>query len=77
VTLLDAGALEAQPHADRFLDGRCEGLLGLGLRVVDFETAVGHLKASGVAVDERGTANGGRLGRIATDRTRGVNLYFC
>ncbi|MFA5027767.1 MAG: methylmalonyl-CoA epimerase [Candidatus Methylomirabilota bacterium] len=76
VTLLDAGALEAQPPAERFLAGRCEGLLGIGLRTADYGAAVGHLKSSAVAVDERAAA-AGRLARIDSDRTHGVNLYLC
>jgi methylmalonyl-CoA epimerase len=77
LTLLEAGALEAQPPAARFLSGRPEGLMGICLRVADLDAALGHLRGCGIAVELRGEQNGGRVARIDSDRTHGVNLYLC
>lgn len=56
--------------------GRSEGLLGVSLRVQDFDAAVQRLAESGVAVTVRRRANGRRLGRLETDRSHGVLLLI-
>jgi len=76
LTLLEAGGLEVQPPAERFLAGRPEGLLGVCLRVANLEAALGHLRGRGVAVVLRGEGSG-RMARIDAEGTHGVNLYLC
>jgi methylmalonyl-CoA/ethylmalonyl-CoA epimerase len=77
LTLLDAGALQAQPESDRFLAGRPEGLMGICLRVADLQAAMAHLKGCGIATELRSGEMGAPIARIDSDRTHGVNLYLC
>ena len=60
-----------------FLDDRGEGLFGVCLRVMDLETALLHLEATGIftEVDRRNTTT--RLARLDPGRTNGVNLFLC
>lgn len=76
VTLLEAGGLEGIPVQERFLAGRCEGLVGISLQVADLDRALEHLKGQGVAVEVR-SRNGARIARLLSERTHGVNLYLC
>ncbi len=75
ITLLDAGALDAQPPSARFLAGRCEGLMGIALEVADLDGAMRYLESSGIPINVR-QGETGRMVRIDSGRTCGVNIYL-